>query len=72
MIPGLPTSAPWRDKGDRADNDLAITKFLRANLEAIGYKTLTAIDGAEALQTTEMELPDLVILDIMMPKNRIR
>jgi len=51
-----------------ADDDLAIIKFLRANLEAIGYKTLTAMDGAEALQTIEMELPDLVILDIMMPR----
>jgi len=50
------------------DDDLAIIKFLRANLEASDYKTLTAIDGAEALQTIEMELPDLVILDIMMPK----
>jgi len=51
-----------------ADDDLAIVKFLRANLEASDYKTLTAMDGAEALQTIEMELPDLVILDIMMPK----
>jgi len=51
-----------------ADDDLAIIKFLRTNLEAEGYETLTAMDGAEALQTIEMELPDLVILDIMMPK----
>jgi len=50
------------------DDDLAIIKFLRANLEAEGYETLTAMDGAEALQTIEMELPDLVILDIIMPK----
>jgi len=50
------------------DDDLAIIKFLRANLEASDYKTLTAMDGAEALQVIEMELPDLVILDIMMPE----
>jgi len=50
------------------DDELSIIKFLRANLEAKGYKVLTAIDGTEALQTFEMELPDLVILDIMMPK----
>jgi len=51
------------------DDELSIIKFLRANLEARGFKVLAAaMDGAEALQTFEMELPDLVILDIMMPK----
>ncbi len=50
------------------DDELSIIKFLRANLEANGYEVLVAMDGTEALQTFEMELPDLVILDIMMPK----
>ncbi len=50
------------------DDELSIIKFLRANLQAKGYDVLTALDGAEALQTFEMELPDLMILDIMMPK----
>jgi len=50
------------------DDELSIIKFLRANLEAKGYEVLTAMDGAEALRIIEMELPDLVILDIMMPK----
>jgi len=50
------------------DDEPSIIKFLRANLEAKGYKVLAAVDGTEALQTFEMELPDLVILDIMMPK----
>ena len=50
------------------DDELVIVKFLRANLEANGYETLAASDGAEALQKVEMELPDLIILDIMMPK----
>lgn len=50
------------------DDELSIIKFLRSNLEAKGYEVLAAMDGAEALQTFEMELPDLVILDIMMPK----
>jgi len=50
------------------DDELSIIKFLRANLEANGYEVLAAMDGTEALQTFEMELPDLVILDIMMPK----
>jgi len=50
------------------DDELSIIKFLRANLEARGYEVLAVMDGAEALQTIEMELPNLVILDIMMPK----
>jgi len=49
------------------DDELSIIKFLRANLEARGYEVLAAMDGAEAIHTFEMELPDLVILDIMMP-----
>jgi len=50
------------------DDEISIIKFLRANLESKGYKVFAAMDGAEALQAIEMELPDLVILDIMMPK----
>jgi len=50
------------------DDEAIIIKFLRVNLEANGYETLAAMDGAEALQKVEMELPDLVIMDIMMPK----
>ena len=49
------------------DDEPSIIKFLKANLETQGYKVLTAMNGAEALQTFELELPDLVILDIMMP-----
>jgi two-component system KDP operon response regulator KdpE len=51
-----------------ADDDQVVIKFLRASLEAGGYQTLIAMDGAEALETIERELPDLVVLDIMMPK----
>lgn len=50
------------------DDDLAIIKFLQANLKAEGYETLTALDGAQALETVERALPDLIILDIMLPE----
>jgi two-component system KDP operon response regulator KdpE len=49
------------------DDELSILKYLRANLKAEGYEVLMAMDGAQALQTLEAELPDLVVLDIMMP-----
>ena len=50
------------------DDDISMIKILRAHLENKGYKVLAAMNGAEALQSVEMELPDLIILDIMMPK----
>ena len=50
------------------DDEVSIVRFMRANLEASGYQVLTAGDGLEALQTFERELPDLVILDLRMPK----
>ena len=50
------------------DDELSIIKFLRANLESKAYEVLTAVDGTEALQTFEMELPDLVLLDLMLPE----
>jgi two-component system, OmpR family, KDP operon response regulator KdpE len=49
------------------DDDLAIIKFLRANLQAEGYEILVALDGEKGIQTIEKELPDLVILDITLP-----
>ena len=49
---------------DHEDN----VELLRARLEAWGYETTSAKDGVEALQTIESTLPDLVLLDIMMPK----
>ncbi|MFC2071837.1 response regulator transcription factor [Chloroflexota bacterium] len=50
------------------DDELSIIKFLRANLKTKGYEVLAAMDGAEALQVIEKGFPDLIILDIMMPK----
>jgi len=51
-----------------ANDEAVIIKLLRANLEAEGWQVLIATDGAEALQTMKNESPDLVLLDIMMPR----
>lgn len=49
------------------DDEEPIQELLKFNLEKEGYQVLIASDGAEALQTLEEKLPDLVVLDIMLP-----
>jgi DNA-binding response OmpR family regulator len=50
------------------DDDPSIRKFVRANLEARGYMVTTAEDGNAALHVCDKEVPDLIILDIIMPE----
>jgi two-component system KDP operon response regulator KdpE len=50
------------------DDEMSILKFVRSNLEDRGYAVTGATNGEEALHTIERELPDLIILDVMMPK----
>ena len=49
------------------DDDPLIRKLIGDTLKVWNFEILIAIDGAEALQIVERELPDLIILDIMMP-----
>ncbi|MCE5267974.1 MAG: response regulator [Planctomycetaceae bacterium] len=50
------------------DDDREIIESMRIALEAMGYKVLIARDGNQGLALAEREDPDLVILDMMMPK----
>jgi DNA-binding response OmpR family regulator len=50
------------------DDDQVIQQLLKVNLELEGYAVEVASDGEEALATFEGFHPDLVVLDIMMPK----
>lgn len=50
------------------DDEPRILKFLELRLKASGYKVLTASSGVEALEQAEAQEPDLVVLDVIMPK----
>ena len=50
------------------DDEKPIVDILQFNLEREGYQVITAIDGEEALFKAEVEKPDLILLDIMLPK----
>ncbi len=49
------------------EDELAIAKFIGRGLEREGFTVLTAHDGETGLETAFAELPDLIILDVMLP-----
>ncbi len=50
------------------DDEKPIVEILKYNLEKEGYRVVTAFDGEEALKMVETAAPDLIVLDIMLPK----
>lgn len=50
------------------DDEEPILELLKYNLEKNGYEVKTAQDGAKAVDIAKKFIPDLVLLDIMMPK----
>lgn len=50
------------------DDEPDIVKMVQKRLETEGYDVLTAMDGQEALAKARMEMPNLIILDLMLPK----
>lgn len=50
------------------EDETAIRELIRMNLELAGYEVEEAGDGLEGLNAVRREKPDLVLLDIMMPK----
>ncbi|PRS86161.1 response regulator transcription factor [Bacillus velezensis] len=50
------------------DDEQSIVTLLQYNLERSGYDVITASDGEEALELAENENPDLIVLDVMLPK----
>jgi DNA-binding response OmpR family regulator len=50
------------------DDDPVIQKLLKVNFEMEGYEVLSASDGAEGLDQARSGKPQVIILDVMMPK----
>lgn len=50
------------------DDEPLYVRLLKVNLEAEGYEVTTAENGEEALDSLSHAMPDLIVLDVMMPK----
>ena len=50
------------------DDEKRILTFLKSKLKASGYDVITASNGKEALELAQTQQPDLIVLDIVMPK----
>ncbi len=50
------------------DDEPSIRTLLEYNLIQAGYETVLAVDGEEAIRQVEEEKPDLILLDLMIPK----
>ena len=63
---------PTRKKILIIDDTQDILRVVAKRLQSWGYEALTADNGEEGLRIAEAQLPDLVLLDIMMPKMKGR
>ena len=50
------------------EDNAALAEIYKTRLEMLGYSCFAAYDGVEALETIQKEVPDLVLLDLMVPK----
>ena len=50
------------------DDEALLVKGIRFNLQNDGYEVITGSDGAEAVELARSQSPDLIVLDVMMPR----
>jgi two-component system, OmpR family, alkaline phosphatase synthesis response regulator PhoP len=50
------------------DDEVHIRRLVEVNLQRAGYRVSTAVDGQEALEKIRVDRPDMVVLDVMMPR----
>jgi DNA-binding response OmpR family regulator len=50
------------------DDEAVLVETIAYNLEHAGYQVVTAVDGVSGLTALSREMPDLIILDLMLPE----
>lgn len=50
------------------DDERHIVRLVEINLQRAGYEVITAYDGVEALEKVKASKPDMLVLDVMMPR----
>lgn len=50
------------------DDEALLVKGIRFNLQNDGYEVITGCDGMEAVELARSQSPDLIVLDVMMPR----
>lgn len=50
------------------DDEQSINELIKVNLELVGYKVIQAFDGTKGFALAKQELPNAIILDVMMPE----
>lgn len=68
----MTNKAPRATPADRkrilvVDDETRMIGFIRMNLELEGYQVIEAHDGLQALEAVRTQLPDTILLDVMMP-----
>ncbi|MDD4859710.1 MAG: response regulator transcription factor [Dehalococcoidales bacterium] len=51
-----------------ADDEVRILNFLQSKLKSLGFDVTTAKDGVECLELAQAQAPDLIVLDVLMPR----
>jgi CheY-like chemotaxis protein len=50
------------------EDDVDTIEVMKQELESLGYEVILAKDGAEAVEKASSELPDLIVMDILLPQ----
>jgi two-component system cell cycle response regulator len=66
--PGPPAAVPAPRTVVVAEDDPDVTRIVDARVRAGGYKSIVAFDGEQALAAVRAHAPDVLVLDLMMPK----